>query len=453
MKTYDVIVIGSGVAFGLVFKALALGLKVALADGGQPGGTCLNVGCVPSKTFLVPADVVTEIQSAGRLGITARVEKISFGQIRKRVRKIISEGRSIIREAIADSRGLDFYPERVQFSGPGILETGKGAIAGRKIFIATGARAAIPPVKGLAGIDYLTNESIPGLKKLPASLTIVGGGSIGVEYGHFFAAMGTSVVILQKADRILPREEPDASDLLKKALSRRMKVLTGIEILECRKRPGGVSVFYKTGDGRRIETVASEKILVAAGRKSNADTLGIENSGIRTDERNYIQVNDFLETNRKNVWAFGDAIGKQMFTHAGDREAVIAWHNATGGRKMKMDFNSVPHAVFTDPPVASIGLRESEAGQSQEILVGRAGYSDIVKGEAMVEKEGFAKAVVAKKTGKILGFHIIGPQAPVLIQEVAYVMAHGGKASSITETMHVFPSLSELVPEALNNLK
>ncbi len=454
MKTYDVIVIGAGVAFGLVFKALSLGLKVALVDRGQLGGTCLNVGCVPSKTFLYPADVITEIQSAGRLGITARIDRVRFDAIANRVRKISADGRSIMGEAVADSRKLDFYHEQVRFAEPDILETGQEAITGRKLFIASGARAAIPPVKGLAEIDYLTNESIPGLKKLPASLIILGGGYVGIEYGHFFAAMGTSVVILQKGDRILPREEPEISDTLNRVLSRRMKILTGVDVLEFRKAERGVSVSYKAGNTRRIETIVSEKVLVAAGRKSNADTLGIEKSGISTDNRNYIRVNDFLETNRKNVWALGDAIGKQMFTHAGDREAVIAWRNATGaGRKMKMDFNAVPHAVFTHPKVASIGLTESEAGKSQEILVGKAVYSDIVKGAAMVEKDGFAKAVVAKKTGRILGFHIIGPQAPELIQEVAYAMARRATAASITETMHIFPSLSELIPETLNNLK
>ena len=454
MKTYDVIVIGAGVATAIVFKALSHGLTVALVDGGQLGGTCLNVGCVPSKTFIYPADVIAEIQSAGRLGITARIDRIRFDNIGKRVRKIITDGRSAIGEAIADTRKLDFYHEHVHFAEPDILETGREAITGRKLFIASGARTAIPPVKGLGEIAYLTNENLPGLRQIPASLTILGGGYIAVEYGHFFAAMGTRVTILQKGDRILPLEEPEISDALKRALSRRMKILTGVDVLEFRKTQGGVSASYRSGPGRRVEAVVSERVLVAAGRRSNADALGIEKSGIRTDERDYIQVNDFLETNRKNVWALGDAIGKQMFTHAGDREAVVAWHNAAGGgRKMKMDFSAVPHAVFTYPPIASIGLTESEAGKSQEILVGKAGYSDIVRGDAMVEKEGFAKAIVSKKTGRILGFHIIGPQAPELIQEVAYVVAHRETAASILETMHIFPTLSELIPEALNSLK
>ena len=164
-------------------------------------------------------------------------------------------------------------------------------------------------------------------------------------------------------------------------------------------------------------------------------------------------MNDYLQTTKEKIWALGDAIGRQMFTHAGDKEAEIAWHNATEKKKIRMDFGAVPHAIFTHPQIASVGLTEEQARKHYEILVGKAKYSDIVKGEAMMEETGFAKAVVDKRTEKILGFHIIGPEASSLIQEVVNVVAVKGSVKSITNSIHIFPALSELIPETLNHLE
>ena len=194
-----------------------------------------------------------------------------------------------------------------------------------------------------------------------------------------------------------------------------------------------------------------EAVLVAAGRKSNADLLKPEETGVKLDGAGYVAVDDMLRTNRENIWSFGDAIGRAMFTHAGDLEQRIAWHNATETAPISMDFSAVPHAVYTHPQIASVGLTEEQARKSHDVLVGRARYSDVVQGDAMMEREGFAKAVVEKGTERILGFHIIGPLASVLIQEVVNAVAEKGTVKSITERMHIFPALSEIVPETLRN--
>ena len=193
--------------------------------------------------------------------------------------------------------------------------------------------------------------------------------------------------------------------------------------------------------------------MVATGRKSNADLLKVENAGIETDKNNFIKVDDYLQTGRKHIWALGDATGRAMFTHAGDKEAEIAWHNATHRKKIRMDFQSVPHALFTHPQIASVGLTEEQARQSHSILVGRAKYSDTVMGEAMMEQEGFAKAVVEKNSGRVLGFHIIGPHAAMLIQEVVNAVINKSDVKSITGCMHIFPALSNLITETLGNLE
>jgi dihydrolipoamide dehydrogenase len=199
--------------------------------------------------------------------------------------------------------------------------------------------------------------------------------------------------------------------------------------------------------------IAAEKLMMAAGRISNADLLKVRDAGIETDERGFVRVNDFLQTNLRHIWAAGDATGRAMFTHAGDKAAELAWHNAMHRKKIRMDFKSVPHAVYTCPQVASVGLTEQAAAKDHDILVGRARYADIVMGEAMMEEEGLAKAIVEKKTGTILGFHIIGPQASILIQEVVNVINKKNGLKELTNSMHIFPALSNIVVETLDNLE
>lgn len=284
-------------------------------------------------------------------------------------------------------------------------------------------------------------------------MIIIGGGYIAAEYAHFFSAMGTKVTIVEMGERLLQNEEPEISDLLKRKLGERMIIHTNVQTLAVSSNKNGCMILVKDKTTGKENKITAEKIMVATGRKSNADLLRVENAGIETDQRHFIRVDDFLQTNKKDIWALGDAIGKQMFTHAGDKESEIAWHNATHDEKRAMDFNTVPYAVFTYPQIASLGLTEKEARKTHEVLVGRAMYSDIVAGDTMAEKEGFAKAIVEKNTNRILGFHIIGPYASMIIQEVVNAVAVGNDIKSITESMHIFPALSELIPEVLNKLK
>ena len=454
MKTYDVMVIGAGdVGLGIAFNAASDGLKVALVEKGNVGGTCINVGCVPSKTLIYSADRVTEIKESGRLGIQAEITRIDFPAIMQRMKSAVESGRNSIMEAIKDSVHLDFHHGEGHFVKDHTLEVNDGKIKGKKIFIAAGARPIIPSIKGLESVEFLNNENILELEKSPESLLIIGGGYVAVEYGHFFAAMGKKVTMVQRNERLLPNEEPEVSDLLIKEMRKRMEIHTNAEVLELAQGSNGCTAVTADRNTGARRDITAERIMVATGRRSNADLLRVEHTGVETDGANFIKVNDHLETNKRNIWALGDIIGKQMFTHAGDREAELAWHNATRRKKMKMDFSAVPHAVFTHPQIASIGLTEEQAKKGHEILIGKAKYADTVMGTAMMEEEGFAKAVVEKNTKKILGFHIIGPGASLLIQEVVNAVANKSDVSYITGSMHIFPALSELVPQTLANLK
>ncbi len=454
MKEYDYVIIGGGTAgLVLMYKAIDKGKRIALIDKGTIGGTCANTGCVPSKMLIYPADVVTTVQHAAKLGINTEINSIDFSAIMRRMREYVAENRKTMEEGLKDIKDVDYFWGEGHFVEDYTLETAGERIRGRQIFIASGSRGAIPPIKGLDTIDYLTNETLLGLTEKPESMIIIGGGYIAAEYGHFYAAMGTRVTIIQDIDRLLPDEEHEISDLLLQEFKKRMTIHTNTHAAEAQKDGGGCTIKGKDNKTGEMKSFTAQKVLVAVGRRSNADLLKVENTGIETDEKNYIKVSDHLETSKPNIWAFGDAIGRQMFTHAGDREAEIAWHNATSSSKKKMDFAVVPHAVYTHPQIASIGLTEKQAKKHQARLVGKASYSDIVIGNAMEQDIGFAKAIVEKQTRKILGFHIIGPDAPILLQEVTNAMSKGMSVDDIMEGLHIFPSLSELIPEALGNLE
>ncbi len=454
MKNYDVIVIGGGdVGLGIVFKAVAQGRKVALVDKGPVGGTCLNFGCVPSKTLIHTADKILEIREATQFGVQAPIKRIDFQAIMERMRTAVSGGKIGIRTALEESENLDWLNGEGHFTDQHTLEVGGQEVRGKKIFIASGARPSIPLIKGLEPTQVLTNENVLELKKRPESLIFIGGGYVGLEYAHFFSVLGTKVAILHRHSTFLPGEEPEISELLKKEMENSIDLHLGVEPQEVRKTDRGYRVLAKDLRSGKKREIAAEALFVSAGRKSNADRLKVENAGLETDPHHFIRVDSTLQTNKKHIWALGDAIGRAMFTHAGDREAELAWHNATHRKKIRMDFENVPHAVFTHPQIASIGLTEEQARKDHEILVGRARYSDTVMGEAMAEKEGFAKAIVEKGTGRILGFHIIGPQAALLIQEVVNALINRQDVNSIIDCMHIFPALSNLIPETLANLE
>lgn len=453
MKEYDVIVIGSGSGMNIVSEALSHGARVALVDKGpRLGGTCINYGCIPSKMLIHVADRIMEIQGARELGIAAKLEDIDFSAIMGRMRKSIDRDEKEIREGIEGMDGLDFFESEAHFVEDYTVEVGGERIKGDRIFIASGSRPLVPPIKGLKTVPFLTNESVLELEERPDSIVIIGGGYIGVEYAHFFAAMGAKVTVIEMSDRLVLSEEPEMADLLLSELRKRMTISLNAKVVEVKEAGNGVSVVAEdVASGGQKEIVANT-VMVAIGRRSNADLLKVENTGVEVDKKGFIQVDDAFQTSKKNIFAVGDANGEQMFTHAANREAAIAIDNVLHDGKATILRNAVPHAVYSYPPIASVGLAEQAAKENHKVVVGTTRYYSIAKGEAMMENEGFAKAIVDEDSEKILGFHIIGPHAPILIQEAVNAMTSGGHVGEIYEGIHIHPALSELIPTTLSEL-
>jgi mycothione reductase len=299
-------------------------------------------------------------------------------------------------------------------------------------------------------VDFLTNESALELTERPESLIIIGGGYIAVEFGHFFAAAGTRVTMLEVADRLVLAEEPEIAALLQKKLAERMEVHTGVLIDEVASGTGGVTVTARDKQSGQALNFTGARLMVATGRRSNADLLNTEAAGLKLDARGFIEVNERMETNVPGIWAIGDINGRAMFIHMANREAAYVAYNIANSEDMAVDFRFVPHAVYTHPQIASVGIREADAPKGREISVAIARYAETAKGEAMLDEDSFIKVILDKETRAILGCHIIGPMAPELIQEVINAMTSGGGPEEINAGIHIHPSLSEIIALAVN---
>ncbi|HLN90109.1 MAG TPA: FAD-dependent oxidoreductase, partial [Candidatus Binatia bacterium] len=344
MEQFDFLVIGSGSGMLVASAAVDQGFKVALVEHGKMGGTCINEGCVPSKMLIYPADILATIRDSEKLGVHATVDQVDFGNIMTRMHALVNEDSEHQAAAVQTTPRLTWLKETGEFISDYTMQVGDHTISAKIIFIVSGVRTAIPSVKGLENIGYLTSDTVLVLKSPPKSIIIIGGGYIGMEYGHFFSAIGTKTIIIQRPFRVLPDEEPEISDLLKAEFGKRMEIYTGYEAVEARQQSDLKTLVARNRQDGSIKEFSAEAVMVATGRISNADRLKPEKTGVKLDEQGFIKVDDYLETSKKNIFAFGDAIGKQMFKHVANYEAGIAWHNALNDHKVKMDFSAAPHA-------------------------------------------------------------------------------------------------------------
>jgi mycothione reductase len=455
MEEYDVLVIGSGSGMTIASNAVANGLKVAIVEHGPMGGTCLNRGCIPSKMLLYPADLVVMIKEAKNLGINATINSIDFKKIMNRMHHLVKEDSQEQAKAVEVSPRITWYKDTGEFISDYTMQVGYHKIKAEKIFIVSGARPGVPPIKGMEKVDYLTSKTLLELREPPKDMVIIGGGYVAAEYGHFFASIGTKVTIVQRNPRLVPEEEPEISELLKEEMIRRMSVFTNHEVLEAEEKNGVKTIVAKNRENGELKEFSATSLLIATGRVPNSDLLKPEKTGVELDKRGYVKINEHLETSKVNIWALGDAIGKQMFKHVANYEADVAWHNAIHEHKIAVDYTATPHAVFSHPQIASVGLTEMKAKEQEyKIWVGKEYFKDTGKGAAMGDPKGFVKVIVEKETGKILGGHIIGPFAPILIQEIINAISISDNIfMNIIRPMHIHPAMPEVVQRAFGNLR
>ena len=455
MKEYDIIAFGTGSSMNIVSPLLANPkIKVAVIENEKAGGICLTRGCIPSKMLVYPAEIVHTIHRAREFFMDVKIKSIDSSSILQRVQREVDQESKMIERSLKSHPRIDYYNTTGKFVGDHTVEVGGKEIYGDKILLCNGSRPLIPPIEGLEDTGYITNREIfYTLKKLPKSLVIIGGGYVALELGYFMAMMGTDVKIVEMLPRLISMEEPEVSQLVLKELSSHMKIHLQHRAREVRKRRGKKIVVAENKDGETVEFEGDE-ILVATGRKSNSDITAPEKTGVRIDDRGWVITNEFMETTKDNIWACGDANGKHMFKHVANEESEVVFYNAFRGKKIPMDYHAVPHAIFTHPQVASVGMREEEAKQKHDILVGYYKYENTAMGEAMRVKDYFVKIIVDKDTYRILGAHIAGPEASILIQEIINLMyTQDGSAIPLFRAMHIHPAMNEVVQRAIYNLK
>ncbi|MGD8230007.1 MAG: dihydrolipoyl dehydrogenase, partial [Desulfobacteraceae bacterium] len=395
MKAYDVIAIGTGSVMNFMENILQMDpeVKVAVIDKDDPGGICLTRGCIPTKILVYPAEVVRMLESARNVGIEADIKHIDFPGIMSRMASKVKNEVDEIRGALSESPNIDYYHDVAKFTGPYQLKVGGGTIRSDQIFLCTGSRPLIPEIDGLAEVSYYTSDTILNLREVPARIAILGGGYIAAEYGHFFSAVGSEVIILGRNPQFLPQEEPEVSQLARQEMARHMRILTGHEVIGVASTASGKKeILVKDREAGKERKISSDEVLVAVGRASNSDILHPERSGIETDEKGWIKVDEYLETSARNIWALGDATGNHLFKHVANYESKVVFYNAFLKEKMKVNYHAVPHAVFTHPEIAAVGLRERDAIEQygeDDLLVGFRRYHDTAKGDAMGVKDYF----------------------------------------------------------------
>jgi mycothione reductase len=455
MTDFDLVVIGGGTGNSVAAAAAEAGEKVALVEPGPLGGTCLNRGCNPSKMLIQRANVAETIRNAGRFGIDASIDRIDFEGFVDEIESTLSGIAEDMAARYRETDGLALYRERATFVDERTLAVGDEKISGDRVVVAVGSRPAVPPIDGIDAVDYLTSDEALYLDEQPESLVIVGGGYIAAELGYFFEAMGTGVRIVQSHETLLPREDPAIAETFTEIAEERHEVYTGYRgsaVAPAADGSDGVVVTATADDGDDLE-VPGERLLLAVGRRPNSDTLDLDAAGIETDDRGFVETNEFLETTAENVWAMGDAAGNFLFKHSGDYEARHAIDNVVHGERRPVDFTAVPHAVFTEPQIGGVGATEADlADEGREYVVGNASYADTAMGRAKKLEDGFAK-VLASPDGDLLGCHVIGHEASTLVHEAVLAMRSGeGTVADVADAIHAHPTLNKVMEAAFRDV-
>ena len=468
MARYDVCVIGAGSAgFTAADAAKSAGASVCLIEKEKLGGECPNWACVPSKALLTCAKVFRTATHAGDFGVVVRRVEYRFEEVmayKDRVVATLTGGGpdgARYRE-LAKQVGIEVIKGRAVFQDPRTVLVQNGgkkseSVEASAFVLATGTVEFIPPIEGLEKVGYLTSRTVMQLKKAPKSLLIIGAGPVGVELATFFSTFGVVTTLVQRLPKVLSREDEEISDrALKSLVQLGVRVLIDAEVLRVQKKAGQKEVTV-VASGKQ-EVVSVEEVLLAAGKRSAVDDLGLELVGVKLDEKNGLTTNEKQQTNVAHVFAAGDVDGGPQFTHTAHHEGMVAGVNAARlalGKKRgfeKRDVRVVPRVTFLEPEVASVGLTEQEAREQYgENLVGRFPTGGLGRSLTESAGEGFLKIIAQKETREIVGAHMIGRSAGEVIHELAVCLYLHATIDQIGGMIHAFPTFSEAIPAALSS--
>ncbi len=446
-EKFDLIVVGSG--SGNAIPEYFAGKKVALIEKNSTfGGTCLNVGCIPSKMFVLPGDVANAVQDSNHLGVDATLHGVDWASIRNRVfgriDPIAEGGKSYRAEG---TPGLELIEGTASFIAEKTLQVNGRTLTADNILLAVGSRPQMPPIAGLAEVQAHTSDTIMRLETFPKRLAIIGGGFIAAEMGHVFSSYGSQVTLFNRSDRLLKAQDEAVSQRFAEVFGKRVALRLGETPTRFSKDENG-EITIEAPNG----SVVVDAVLVATGRRTNSDLVNTDAGGVATDVNGVIEVDEHMQTSVAGVWAVGDVANTWQLKHVANAEAKVAfWNIANPDAKKTMSYNAVPHAVFSDPQIASVGLTE-QAAKEQNInyVVGYKDYGSVAYGWALEDSTSFAKVLLEVGTKKILGAHIIGPQAATLVQPLIAAIAFDQDAEQVAKDMfYIHPALTEVVENAL----
>ncbi|HEY4017441.1 MAG TPA: mycothione reductase [Pseudonocardiaceae bacterium] len=458
-RHYDLVIIGTGSGNSVLDKRFA-DQRVAIVEKGVFGGTCLNVGCIPTKMFVHTADIASYATHGPRYGVDTELHGVRWAQIRDRIfGRIdpIAQGGAMYRTEHPDNKNVTVYRAQAKFVGPKTLQIGEGpdaeTVTADRFVLAAGGRAVVPDIDGLDGVEYYTSDTIMRIDELPRRMIVLGSGFISAEFAHVFSSFGVEVTVIARSEKLLRAEDEAISERFTELAKDRWDVRTNRKTTRVTKTADGIELHLEGPNG--AESVAADLLLLAVGRTPNSDLLDLAKTGVETDPTGRVVVDDYQQTTVDGIYALGDISSPYELKHVANHEARIVQHNLLHpDARVKADHRFVPHAVFTAPQIASVGLTERQAQQrGLRYVIAQQDYAGIAYGWAMEDTTGFVKLIADPATGQLLGAHIIGPQAPTVIQPLIQAMSFGLDARSMARGQYwIHPAMPELLENALLNL-
>ena len=447
IETFDLIIVGAGSGNMIPVPEMDA-WRLAIVEPDKFGGTCLNRGCIPSKMLLYGAEVAEMARHGARLGVHHTLERVDWQRLVGRVWEKIDP----IAEAGAQYRRsqphVTVYDAPARFVAPRVLETGAHRITAERIVLGAGGRPVVPDVPGLESTPYHTSDTIMRLETQPRSLLIVGGGYIGVEMAHFFGSLGTHVTITDHGGTLIKRQDDDVARAFTRIYEQRFDVLLHARVRSV--SPQGGHVVARVDVAGAPRTVTVDTVLFASGRRPNSDRLNVAAAGIEVDARGRVLTDAGMETSVPGIFAFGDLASRYPLKHIANAEARGIAQHLLGGAKQPVDYDGVPNAVFSAPQVASVGVTERDAvQQGRPYMTARRRYADTAYGWAMEDTDSFVKLIADPDSRLLLGAHIMGPHASLLIQPLVQGMKYGQTVDDMARTIYIHPALTEVVEQAL----